>query len=161
MYLPLTEQSNTRQAGHKVVGSIRSPSKGTELLSIHPEWEGKVSFVTVPDYAKLGTWDNTFREHDLDYVVHVAAPLLDNPKNVDFDKHFLEPSVKGYHLMISLLMFRNTELLESASKYGKNVNHISVTGSVNAMTMGMPEELKDHLFTTKDYNNVLSEVVII
>jgi nucleoside-diphosphate-sugar epimerase len=92
----LKQWSDDKQAGHKVVGSVRSPSKGTELLSIHPEWEGKVSFVTVPDYAKSGTWDSTFKENDLDYVVHVAAPLLDNPKNIDFDKDFLEPSVKGY-----------------------------------------------------------------
>ena len=92
--------------------------------------------------------------------MHVAAPLLDNPKNIDFDRHFLEPSVKGYDLMTSL-MSRNTELLESASKYGKNVKHITVTGSVNAMTMGMPKEVKDHIFTTKDYNNVLSEVLFI
>ena len=65
------------------------------MLSIHPEWQGKVSFVTVADYAKTGTWDEVFKTHDFDYVVHVAGPLLDNPANVDFDKNFLEPSVKG------------------------------------------------------------------
>lgn len=75
---------------------MRSPSKGEQLLSVHPEWSGKLSFVTVSDYRKSGTWDETFKNHDFDYVVHVAAPLLDNPENVDFDKFFLEPSVKGY-----------------------------------------------------------------
>ena len=65
------------------------------MLSVHPEWKGKLSFVTVSDYTKSGTWDHTFKQHDFDYVVHVAAPLLDNPENVDFDKFFLEPSVKG------------------------------------------------------------------
>lgn len=64
-------------------------------MSIHPEWEGKVSFVTVPDITKSGAWDEAFMGYELDYVVHVAGPLLDNPENVDFDKNFLEPSVKG------------------------------------------------------------------
>jgi len=83
------------KAGHRVIGSVRSPKKGEQLLSVHPEWEGKLAFVTVSDYTKPGTWDETFRDHDIDYVAHIAAPLLDNPENVDFDKFFLEPSVKG------------------------------------------------------------------
>jgi hypothetical protein len=29
-------------------------------------------------------------------VVHVAAPLVDNPANTDFDRDFLHPSVEGY-----------------------------------------------------------------
>jgi hypothetical protein len=70
-------------------------------MSIHPEWEGKVSFITVTDYTKSGTWDEAFKNYDgFDYVVHVAGPLLDNPENVDFDKNFLEPSVKGYSFLI-------------------------------------------------------------
>ena len=50
----------------------------------------------------------------------------------------------------------NVELLESASKYGRNVKHITVTGSINALTMGMPDEIKDHVFTTEEYNHVPS-----
>lgn len=29
-------------------------------------------------------------------IVHVAAPLLDNPANTDYDRDFLKPSVDGY-----------------------------------------------------------------
>jgi hypothetical protein len=78
-----------------VVGSVRSPIKGDQLLSVHPEWMSKLSFVVVSDYSKPGTWDEAFKQNEFDYVVHVAAPLLDNPANVDFDKFFLDPSVKG------------------------------------------------------------------
>ena len=107
------------------------------------------------DYTEPGTWDDSFKNHDIDYVVHVAAPLLDNPENVDFEKFFLEPSVKGYyHLVGFAYAVRNSELLESASKYGKNVKHISVTGSINSLTLGMPDELKDHVFKTDEYNSV-------
>jgi hypothetical protein len=80
---------------------VRSPKKGEQILSVHPEWADKLSFTIVSDYTKAGTWDDTFKKHEFDYVVHVAAPLLDDPENVDFDKFFLEPSVKGYnHLKI-------------------------------------------------------------
>ena len=74
---------------------MRSAQKGEQILSFHPEWADKLSFTIVSDYTKAGTWDDTFKKHDFDYVVHVAAPLLDNPENVDFDRFFLEPSVKG------------------------------------------------------------------
>lgn len=29
-------------------------------------------------------------------IIHVAAPLLDNPANTDYDRDFLKPSVDGY-----------------------------------------------------------------
>jgi len=48
----------------------------------------------------------------------------------------------------------NVELLESASKYGKNVKHITVTGSVNAMTLGMPGDVEGHVFKNDEYHKV-------
>ena len=83
-------------AGHTVVGSVRSPSKGEQILATHPEYADKLSFVVVTDYAAEGTWDEAFQKHDFDYVVHSAAPLLDDPQNTDFDEHYLRPSVSGY-----------------------------------------------------------------
>jgi nucleoside-diphosphate-sugar epimerase len=82
-------------AGHTVVGSVRSPSKGEQILATHPEYADQLSFVVVADYAAEGTWDEAFQEHDFDYVVHSAAPLLDDPRNTDFDEHYLRPSVSG------------------------------------------------------------------
>lgn len=29
-------------------------------------------------------------------IIHVAAPLLDNPANTDYERDFLKPSVDGY-----------------------------------------------------------------
>lgn len=76
--------------------AVRSAAKGEQILSFHPEYAGKLDFVVVSDYAAAGTWDKTFQEKEFDYVIHTAAPLLDDPKNTDFVKHFLEPSVDGY-----------------------------------------------------------------
>lgn len=81
--------------GHSVTGSIRDANKGPSILKIHPEWEGKLSFVSVADYTKEGVWDDIFQNGNFDYVVHVAAPVLDNPKNTDFERDFAEPSIKG------------------------------------------------------------------
>ena len=81
--------------GHTVVGSVRSTSKGDEILATHPEYAGKISFVTVSDYAATGVWDSIMKEENFDYVIHVAAPLLDDPRLKDFEKDFLKPSVDG------------------------------------------------------------------
>lgn len=81
--------------GHSVVGSVRSAAKGQQILDRHPEYKGHLDFVVVADYTVSGTWDDTFKHHDFDFVVHSAAPLLDNPENTDFVQHFLKPSVDG------------------------------------------------------------------
>jgi nucleoside-diphosphate-sugar epimerase len=81
--------------GHDVTGSVRSENKGQQILARHPEYEGHLKFVLVSDYTVSGTWDAAFQETEFDYVIHTAAPLLDDPKNTDFDKDFLAPSVKG------------------------------------------------------------------
>jgi nucleoside-diphosphate-sugar epimerase len=66
------------QYGHTVTGSVRTLSKGEQIIATHPEYAGKLDFVVVSDYAKAGTWDKTFQEGDFDYVIHTAAPLLDS-----------------------------------------------------------------------------------
>lgn len=105
------------------MGSVRSPKKGEQLLSVHPEWNDKLSFTIVSDYTKVGTWDETFKNYDFDYVVHVAAPLLDNPENIDFDKFFLEPSVKGYvHLMYALTVLETRSSSNPLPNTGRTSN---------------------------------------
>ncbi len=82
-------------AGHQVTGSVRSLAKGEQILATHPEYAGKLTFVVVSDYAKAGTWDEAVKEGDFDFVIHTAAPLLDDPGNTDFLDNFLKPSVDG------------------------------------------------------------------
>jgi nucleoside-diphosphate-sugar epimerase len=82
-------------AGQDVTGSVRSESKGEQILERHPEYKGHLDFVLVSDYTLSGTWDAAFQKTEFDYVIHTAAPLLDDPRNKDFDTDFLAPSVKG------------------------------------------------------------------
>ena len=91
--------------GHTVTGSVRSASKGEQIIATHPEYAGKLDFVIVSDYAAKGTWDQAIKEGDFDYVIHSAAPLLDDERNTDFEKHFLEPSVNGYVFLIDVLIY--------------------------------------------------------
>ena len=81
--------------GHDVTGSVRSETKGQQILARHPEYEGHLDFVVVFDYTLPRTWDAAFQKIAFDYVIHTAAPLLDDPNNIDFDENFLAPSVKG------------------------------------------------------------------
>lgn len=82
-------------SGHTVTGSVRRTSAGYAILAEHPEWKGNFEFVEINDYAEAGIWDDVFKSKDFDYIVHVAAPLLDNPANTDYDEHYLRPSVEG------------------------------------------------------------------
>lgn len=87
--------TNLIEIGHKVTGSVRRSSAGEAILTENPEWKGKLDFVEIKDYAEAGIWDGVFKTQELDYIVHVAAPLLDNPANTDFDRDYLRPSVEG------------------------------------------------------------------
>lgn len=81
--------------GHSVTGSVRTASKGQQILDTHPEWKGHLDFVTVSDYTEPNTWDAVFKGNDFNYVIHTFAPLLDDPRLSDFEKDFLKPSVNG------------------------------------------------------------------
>ena len=48
-------------------------------------------------------------------------------------------------------LLRNTNLLRSANKYGKNVKAIAVTGSINAITMGDVEDRKRRLISSTEW----------
>jgi nucleoside-diphosphate-sugar epimerase len=83
-------------AGHHVTGSLRSASNGASILATHPEWKDHLDFVGVPDYTTPDVWDDVFKNGRFDYVIHVAAPVFDNPNNSDFERDYLRPGVNGF-----------------------------------------------------------------
>ncbi|KAL2419908.1 hypothetical protein ABEF95_008264 [Exophiala dermatitidis] len=127
---------------HKVILAVRTPSSAEGLVSKHPEWPAQdISVARVADFTVPGVFDEVFHQHpDIEYIVHVAAPLLDDPHNTDFVEHFEKPSVLG-----------NTGLLTSALRYGNKVKAISVTGSINAITLGDQDDVKKRAFDNKDW----------
>lgn len=121
---------------------MRSESKVAAVYENDPQYKGKVNLVVIPDMTRPDAWDEVLRNNDFDYIIHVAAPVLDQKDNVDFDRDFLEPSVKGYVFSPILrlprisvyslpdLRNRGVNLLEAARKYGNKIQHITITGSI-------------------------------
>jgi nucleoside-diphosphate-sugar epimerase len=92
----ISEHDTSFQDGHTVTGTVRSLSKGDQLLSIHPEWKDKLNFIEVPHLSQHGVWDAVFQNGHFDYVIHNAAPVPSNLTNLDFDRDFLGPGLLGY-----------------------------------------------------------------
>ncbi|KAL7940145.1 hypothetical protein V8C42DRAFT_338423 [Trichoderma barbatum] len=132
---------------HKVVGTVRSATAANDILSLHPEWKDSLEIVVVEDITNESAWDELFKKKEFDHVVHVAAPLLDNPKNTDYDQHFLKPSVEG-----------NLALLRSAQANAPALKSVVVTGSINACTTGSPEEVSAGPLTSATWLPISQEV---
>jgi nucleoside-diphosphate-sugar epimerase len=114
---------------------VRRTSSAEQLIAHNPAWpKEKLIVHEVPEISAPGAFDSAFQKYpDIDYVIHLAAPLA--PDTGDFVKDFQIPNEEG-----------SRQLLTSAKKYGKNVKAIAVTGSINAMTMGVQEDVKSRSF---------------
>jgi nucleoside-diphosphate-sugar epimerase len=77
----------------------------------------------------------------------VAAPLLDDPNLSDFDRDFLIPSVQA-----------NRSILQAAVKDLPSLKSIAITGSVNSMTTGSPDELKATAFTDATWSDITPDM---
>lgn len=98
---------NTLNANDHTPYSDRIPSRqeiGAGILKLHPEWEGKLKSVSVADYAQEGVWDDIFEQGDFDNVVHVDAPVVDNPQNTDFERDFVISSFEGRYPVIQVTL---------------------------------------------------------
>jgi len=127
---------------HNLILAVRSPSSAKALLANNSSWPTtRITIFPVPDFTAPGAFDPVFQQHpEIEYIVHVAAPMLDHPDNNNFEEHFEKPSVLG-----------NLGLLRSAKEFGKNVKAISVTGSMNAITTGDQEDIKSRVFSSKEW----------
>ena len=124
---------------HNVICTVRNPASGQDLLSAHPDWDTSlISFTTVSDFTKECAFDAVFKDHpEIDYIIHCAAPLVNDPRATDFVEHFEKPNVAG-----------NIGLLTSARKHGSNVKAIAVTGTINSITTGAQDDVKARAFTS-------------
>jgi nucleoside-diphosphate-sugar epimerase len=132
--------------GHTVTGAVRRASAGEDLLAEFPQWKDNLDFVVIDDYANEAALDKLFQEHKFDYIVHTAAPMPSAEAVTDYDKYFLRPAIDG-----------NTTLLKSAKAYAKDLKSIAITGSVNAITMGNPEDNKARSYTNEMWNDITPE----
>ncbi len=95
-FMGATMVAETLKAGHAVTGCVRSKKFGAELVAIHPEWDAsRIDFVEVADYTTPGVFDEIFEKGNYDYVLHIAAPMPDNPAHTDFERDFEKQSIEG------------------------------------------------------------------
>ncbi|KIV96959.1 hypothetical protein PV10_00769 [Exophiala mesophila] len=128
--------------GHSVILAVRNASSAEGLVSVHADWpRDRITIAVVPDFTVPGVFDEVFKSNpSIEYVVHVAAPLLDDPRNTDFVEHFEKPSVAG-----------NISLLQSIKTFGLNVKAVSVTGSINSITLGDQDDVKARVFSNTEW----------
>ncbi|KAF2118174.1 hypothetical protein BDV96DRAFT_597047 [Lophiotrema nucula] len=132
--------------GHTVTGSVRRVAAGQALLDEHPEWDGKLDFVVVEDYGNQSALDELFQKKQFDHIVHVAAPMPGKAELNDYDRDFLRPAVDG-----------NLALLKAAKAHAPGLKSIAITGSINAITTGAPEDNKTREYTNESWNGITPE----
>jgi nucleoside-diphosphate-sugar epimerase len=80
--------------GHTVTGSVRRASAGEALLKLHPEWKDSLDFIQIENYSAAGVWDEFFKSKDVEYIVHVAGPMVGNEQYTDYERDWLQPAVE-------------------------------------------------------------------
>ncbi|KAJ8089397.1 hypothetical protein PM082_014645 [Marasmius tenuissimus] len=134
---------NLIERGFDVRGTVRSPSKGREVLSIleklpgygaGSEKMGKFDFAIVEDIAKEGAFDEAVK--GVDAVEHLASPFH---MNADDPKELIEPAVKG-----------TAGVLESVKKYGDKVKRVIITSSCTAIS---GSTYKPTIFDEENWND--------
>ena len=89
------------QLKYRVTASVRSESKAQEVLKLHPDWEGKVTFVLVQDIAKPGAFDAVFTQKaGFDYIIHTASPV--DFSATDLQKDLIDPAVQGQVKLLTI-----------------------------------------------------------
>ncbi|RCK54456.1 putative NADPH-dependent methylglyoxal reductase GRP2 [Candida viswanathii] len=123
------------KAGYKVVGTVRSPSKGDELIKDLKSngYPGEnFSYEVVPDIQPEGAFDNALKAHpEVTVFLHTASPFTFNV--TDIKKELLAPAVDG-----------TVNALKAVAAHAPGVKRVVVTSSIGAVqTWGRLERPED------------------
>ena len=108
------------EQNYKVIGSVRTQAKADRLARLFNN--PNLSFVIVPDLAKLDAFDEAFKEHgkEIKYVLHTASPCFF--ESDDVVNEILIPARNG-----------TLSILESIKKHAADtVERVVVTSSYAA-----------------------------
>ncbi|KAG8738385.1 methylglyoxal reductase (NADPH-dependent) gre2 [Ceratobasidium sp. 423] len=78
---------NFLERRYTVVGTVRSESKGEELVKLFPAHAGKLSYAVVPDIIKI-----IIKEGNFDAVAHAASLIVVPDGKVE---DFVKPAIEG------------------------------------------------------------------
>jgi nucleoside-diphosphate-sugar epimerase len=121
------------ERGYTVLGTVRSPSKGTHLKKIFEAFGDKFQLVVVKDITAEGAFDDLVE--GVDAIAHTASPFhfaAEDPQEI------LHPAING-----------TLSVLKSALKNGPGVKRIVITSSCAAVLSDFPEP---KVFTELDWN---------
>lgn len=106
-------------AGYKVRAAVRTEDKRNQILaapSVKKLNNGSnLSFVLVPNLLTPGAYDEAVK--GVDFVIHLASPLVTGIPEHKFETHLIKPAVMG-----------TLGMLESASKV-KSIQRVVITSS--------------------------------
>ncbi|KAK5686001.1 hypothetical protein LTS10_002114 [Elasticomyces elasticus] len=84
------------EAGYTLRAAVRSSAKADAILAapslqaLNPK--SKLSFTIVPDLLAPGAYDEAVK--DVDYIVHLASPILSGFTEDQFETQLIQPAVK-------------------------------------------------------------------
>lgn len=109
--------------GYKVIGSVRSATKGDQLkLDVNSD---NFTYEIVKDVAEPNAFDESLKKHpEIEYFMHTASPFHYNTNDVE--KDLLIPAIHG-----------TKNALNSIKKYGPQIKSVVITSSFAAV--GKPD----------------------
>ncbi|KAG9121049.1 methylglyoxal reductase (NADPH-dependent) gre2 [Ceratobasidium sp. 392] len=139
------------ERGYEVVGTVRSASKGEELVKLHSRFGDRFNYAIVPDIIKAGAFDEVIRQGEFDGVAHAASPVVATGSTPDGKaavtkiltylltrrtlQDYIRPAVDG-----------TIGILASIKQYGPTIKRVVLTSSALAAVQyqGVPLHTEAH-----------------
>lgn len=132
--------------GYTVIGSVRSSSKGGNLVKLFNSSE--FSYEVVPDIAKLGAFDDALKKHpEITVFLHTASPVVFISKNVE--EELLKPAING-----------TKNALKAIQIYGPQITNVVITSSFAAVNSHFHGSDPTYTLTEESWNEISWEDTI-
>lgn len=128
------------EKGYKVVGTVRSESKGAHLASLFQT--PNFSYEIVPDIGPEGAFDEALKKHpEVTVFYHTASPFHFQATNPE--EELLKPAVNG-----------TKNALTAIAKYGPNIRKVVITSSYGAIGTAEKENVASYTTNEDTWNEV-------
>ncbi|ODV68299.1 hypothetical protein HYPBUDRAFT_107695 [Hyphopichia burtonii NRRL Y-1933] len=126
--------------GYKVIGTVRSESKGEKLVKSLGSTNFK--YVIVPDIVAEGAFDQALKENpEIKVFLHTASPVLFESNNIE--EELLKPAIRG-----------TKNAFDAIFKYGSQITSVVLTSSFAAVTKNGKD---DPVYNEDSWNDMTYE----
>ncbi|KAG7192395.1 methylglyoxal reductase (NADPH-dependent) gre2 [Scheffersomyces spartinae] len=131
--------------GYKVVGTVRSSSKGADLVS---NLGSNFTYEIVPDISSPNAFDEALKTHpEVTVVLHTASPFFFD--TTDPEKDLIIPAIRG-----------TENIMNAIVEYAPQVTRMVVTLSDAAIYSLVDECNPELLFNEQSWNNITYEEAV-